>query len=80
MTAPSTTRSSWIEESDCSLDEFREQVSRDTHPADYPRRRAVHPALLALKAAGRGDRDLADGHTPAEPDTILGVQKERRIP
>lgn len=36
MTAPSTTRSSWIEESDCSLDEFREQVSRDTHPADYP--------------------------------------------
>lgn len=33
-----------------------------------------------MKAAGRGDRDLADGHTPAELDTILGVQKERRIP
>ena len=34
-----TTGTAWIEESDCDLDDFRAQVSRDTDLADYPLRR-----------------------------------------
>ncbi|MHC9293926.1 phytanoyl-CoA dioxygenase family protein [Mycobacterium sp. LTG2003] len=42
MTAPPRTPTGpWIEDSDCSLDDFRETVSRRTDPADYPHAVAV---------------------------------------
>ena len=31
-----TTRSAWIEDADCDLDDFRALVSRDSDLADYP--------------------------------------------
>lgn len=41
-----TPRRAWIEESDCDLDAFRAEVSRETVHADYPLATDVHAGVL----------------------------------
>jgi ectoine hydroxylase-related dioxygenase (phytanoyl-CoA dioxygenase family) len=51
MTAPLTTHpGAWIEDSDCSLDDFHAQVSRDTALADYPLADDVRAGVLVYRA------------------------------
>ncbi len=52
MAAPAThTESTWITDADCSLDDFRAQVLRDTDPADYPHAVDVRSNVLVYAAA-----------------------------
>jgi ectoine hydroxylase-related dioxygenase (phytanoyl-CoA dioxygenase family) len=48
--AVSTTCTPWIDESECRLDDFRAQVSRDTDPADYPLAAGVRGNVLVYSA------------------------------
>jgi ectoine hydroxylase-related dioxygenase (phytanoyl-CoA dioxygenase family) len=58
MTAPaSTTCTTWIEESDCRLDDFRAQVLRDTDRADYPLAKDVRSNVLIYSAAAVAGAD-----------------------
>jgi len=59
MTAAATaTGGAWIEPSDCDVDDFRAQVSRDTALADYPFATDVRENVLVYSAAAlaRADR------------------------
>ena len=59
MATPLTTqRGAWIDESDCSLDEFHAEVSRDTDLADYPLATDVRKGVLVYSrdAVARADR------------------------
>jgi ectoine hydroxylase-related dioxygenase (phytanoyl-CoA dioxygenase family) len=59
MATPVTThRGAWIEESDCDLDDFHDQVSRNTDPADYPFATDVRAGVLVYSAdaVARADR------------------------
>jgi ectoine hydroxylase-related dioxygenase (phytanoyl-CoA dioxygenase family) len=62
MAAPANaTYSAWIGESDCRLDDFREQVLRTTDPADYPLAAEVRsnvPVYSAEAVAGVDRRAL----------------------
>ena len=51
-------RGAWIEESDCDLDDFHDQVSRGTDPADYPFATDVRAGVLVYSAdaVARADR------------------------
>jgi ectoine hydroxylase-related dioxygenase (phytanoyl-CoA dioxygenase family) len=52
MAAPvSTTHTPWIDDADCSLDDFRAQVLRDTDLADYPLAADVRDNVLVYSAA-----------------------------
>jgi ectoine hydroxylase-related dioxygenase (phytanoyl-CoA dioxygenase family) len=58
MAAPvSTTYQSWIEESDCRLEDFRAQVLRDTNPADYPLATDVRSNVPVYAAVTVGSAD-----------------------
>jgi len=53
----STTYQSWIEESDCRLEDFRAQVLRDTNPADYPLATDVRSNVPVYAAVTVGSAD-----------------------
>ncbi len=46
----------WITESDCSLDDFREQVSRETDPTDYPHAVDIRANVPVYAASTPTDR------------------------
>ncbi|MDT5248788.1 MAG: hypothetical protein QOJ28_1422, partial [Mycobacterium sp.] len=45
-----TARGAWIEASDCDLEEFRTEVSRQTELADYPLASDVRAGVLVYSA------------------------------
>ena len=52
MTTTATTRTgAWVEESDCDLDAFRAQVTRETDPADYPMASDMRQGVVVYSAA-----------------------------
>ena len=51
-----TTYKSWIDESDCGLDDFRAEVARDTDLADYPNAVDVRENVLVYPSAEPADR------------------------
>ena len=58
MAAPvSTTHQPWIDESDCRLDDFRAQVSRDADLSDYPLAGDVRSNVLVYTAAAVAGAD-----------------------
>jgi hypothetical protein len=57
MATPLTTAyKSWIDESDCGLDEFRAEVMRDTDLADFPHAVDVRENVLVYSSAAPSDR------------------------
>ncbi len=52
----STAYKSWIDDSDCELDEFRSLVARDTDPADYPHAVDVRENVLVYASTAPVDR------------------------
>jgi ectoine hydroxylase-related dioxygenase (phytanoyl-CoA dioxygenase family) len=52
-----TARGAWIEASDCDLDEFRAEVSRETELADYPLASDVRHGVLVYSAATLANAD-----------------------
>lgn len=59
MAAPlNTAHRAWIEESDCSLEDFRAQVARETDPSEYPHAVDVRRNIpvYSAAAAARTDR------------------------
>lgn len=52
-----TGRRAWIEQADCSLDEFRAQVSRTTDAADYPLAADIRHNVPVYSAATIADAD-----------------------
>ena len=57
MATPLTTAyKSWIDESDCLLDEFRADVARDTDLADYPHAVGVRENVLVYPSTAPSDR------------------------
>jgi len=48
----------WLDDADCNIDDFRAQVLRPTHLADYPHAHDVRLGVLVYRAAdlGRADR------------------------
>jgi ectoine hydroxylase-related dioxygenase (phytanoyl-CoA dioxygenase family) len=57
MATPLTTAyKSWIDESDCGLDDFRAEVARNTEPADYPHAVDVRQNVLVYPSAAPADR------------------------
>src|SRR6478752_5207592 len=59
MSSPLITRPpAWIDGADCNIDDFRAQVLRPTHLADYPHAHDVRLGVLVYRAAdfGRADR------------------------
>jgi ectoine hydroxylase-related dioxygenase (phytanoyl-CoA dioxygenase family) len=56
-TGVGATRKPWIDEADLRLDDFRAQVLRDTHPADYPLATDVRSNVLVYSAATVGTAD-----------------------
>ena len=62
MATPLTTAyKSWIDESDCGLDEFRAEVLRDTDLTDYPHAVDVRENVLIYPAAAPSDRRALQG-------------------
>lgn len=58
MAAPAThSESTWITAADCSLDDFRAQVLRETDPADYPHAVDVRSNVLVYSAAAIAGAD-----------------------
>jgi ectoine hydroxylase-related dioxygenase (phytanoyl-CoA dioxygenase family) len=51
------THKAWIDEADLRLADFREQVQRDTDPADYPLASDVRNNVLVYASATVGDAD-----------------------
>jgi ectoine hydroxylase-related dioxygenase (phytanoyl-CoA dioxygenase family) len=51
------THKAWIDEADLRLADFREQVQRDTDPADYPLATDVRNNVLVYASATVGDAD-----------------------
>ncbi|RDH80041.1 phytanoyl-CoA dioxygenase [Mycolicibacterium moriokaense] len=51
-----TTYKSWIDESDCRLDDFRAEVSRDAELGDYPHAVDVRDNVLVYPTAAASDR------------------------
>ena len=63
MATPLTTAyKSWIDESDCGLDEFRAEVLRDTDLTDYPHAVDVRENVLIYPAAAPSDRRALQRH------------------
>jgi ectoine hydroxylase-related dioxygenase (phytanoyl-CoA dioxygenase family) len=57
MATPLTTAyKSWIDESDCLLDEFRADLARDTDLADYPHAVGVRENVLVYPSTAPSDR------------------------
>ncbi|MCV7225449.1 phytanoyl-CoA dioxygenase family protein [Mycolicibacterium komossense] len=52
VTSSTAAGHAWIEEADCSLDDFRGQVLRPTALADYPHANDVRSGVLVYTAAG----------------------------
>jgi ectoine hydroxylase-related dioxygenase (phytanoyl-CoA dioxygenase family) len=57
MATPLTTAyKAWIDDSDCDLDTFRDQVARDTDLADYPHAVDVRDKVLVYPSTAPADR------------------------
>jgi len=52
-----TAHRAWIEDADCSLDDFRAQVLRTTELADYPHAHEVRSGVLVYSAASLAQAD-----------------------
>jgi ectoine hydroxylase-related dioxygenase (phytanoyl-CoA dioxygenase family) len=51
-----TTRQTWMTDADCSLDDFRAQVLRDTDPADYPLASEIRSNVPVYDTGSAADR------------------------